>query len=72
MQKRRICLFKKTEDFIELGALQSWAISLTTKALDNFLSCAKSDEYANRRIQMENELFKPLNLLADIQKMLSY
>jgi len=41
MQKRRIGLFKKAEDFIELGALQSWAISLSTIALDNFLSCAK-------------------------------
>jgi len=43
MQKRRIYLFKKAEDFIELGTLQSWAIFLASKALDNFLSCAKSN-----------------------------
>jgi len=43
MQKRIISLFKKAEDFIELGTLQSWAISFATKALDNFLSCAKNN-----------------------------
>ena len=65
MQKRRISLFKKAEDFIELGTLQSWAITLTTKAVDEFLYCAKNNQFSNR-IEKENELFKPLNLLSDI------
>ena len=43
MQKRKISLFKKAEDFIELGTLQSWAISLAAKAIDEFLYCAKNN-----------------------------
>jgi len=53
------------EDFIELGVLQAWAISLIEISMDKFFACVKNHDY-QKRIKIEDELYKMLKLLLDI------
>ena len=44
------------KDCIELGVLQSWAISQTELSMDKFFSCVKNHEYPEKNLNRRRAL----------------